>query len=169
MSARPEPNVALAVRPPQPIEPWRGIEWQRLWLSLQARPWTALAVVPASPGAPPEFTLKIGVTLARTGMIHLATPIHVADATDLPLGGVMSFLDEIARCRATGDRILLALAPIAENPLTETLAHYCDCSLLCVLFEDMVAAEAKRTVKKIGKDRFIGTTIFRAEDLAKTK
>jgi len=169
MSGPQQPTTALAARPPERIEPWRGVEWQRLWLSLQSRPWTALAVVPASSGAPREFTLKIAVTLARTGMIHLGSSIHVADATDLSLGSVVSFQEEMNQCRRSGDRILLALAPLGDNPITETLAQSADCSLLCVLFETMAAGEAKRTVKKIGKDHFIGSTIFRAAELANVK
>jgi hypothetical protein len=163
MSVKQEPTTAIARRSDNYIEPWRGIEWQRLWLSLQARPWTAMAVIPASSGAPANFTMTVAVTLARTGMIHLASPIHVADATDLALGSVVAFLDEIGRCKATGERILIALAPMAENPVSETLAQSADCALLCVLFENMASAEAKRTVTKLGKDHFIGSTIFRAD------
>ncbi len=122
-----------------------------------------MAIIPASTGAPPSFTLTIAMTLARTGMIHLALPIHVADGTDLSLGSVVPFLDEIARCKAAGERILVALAPMAENPVSETLAQSADCTLLCVLFDSMASAEAKQTVTRLGKERFIGSTIFRAD------
>jgi hypothetical protein len=137
-------------------------------LSLQARPWTTLALVPASSGAPADFTLKVGVALSRTGMVHLASPIHVADGTDLQLSNVMAFLDEIRACRTNGDRVLIALAPVSENPATESVAQFADCSLLCVLFESMSSADAKRTIGKIGKARFAGSTIFRPGDLHKS-
>jgi hypothetical protein len=161
MNSRDE--TALAVRPSTQVEPWRGTDWQRLWLMLQQRPWTALAVVPASSGAPLDFTLDIALTLARVGMIHLAAPIQIANGTDLGLANVKEFLEEIARCRSAGDKILLALAPIGENPVTETLAQSADCALLCVLFERMDSAGAARTVGKIGRERFVGSTIFRAD------
>jgi hypothetical protein len=163
MSVKQEPTTAIARRSDSYIEPWRGVEWQRLWLSLQTRQWTAMAVIPASSGAPVGFTMTIAMTLARTGMIHLASPIHVADGTDLALGNVVGFLDEIARCKAAGERILIALAPMTENPVSETLAQSADCTLLCVLFENMASSEAKHTVSKLGKDRFIGATICRAD------
>lgn len=166
MKSKQEPTTALARRTSEALEPWRGAEWQRLWLSLQARPWATLAVIPASSGCPQEFSIKVATTLARTGMIHLAAPIHVADGTDLPLGKVVQFVDEVQRCRDAGDRILIALAPISENPVTEALIKSADCVLLCVMFELMAASEAQRTVEKIGKERFIGSTVFRAEDLA---
>ena len=147
------------------IEPWHGPEWQRLWLSVQARPWTALAVVPGSSGAAPDFTVRVALTLARTGLIHLSTPVHVADATDLKLADVAAFTEDIQRCREVGDRIVLALGPLSENPVTESLAQLADYCLLCVLFENMAWGDARRTVAKIGKERFLGTTIFRPEDL----
>jgi hypothetical protein len=122
-----------------------------------------LAIVPASSGAPKNFTTKIGVALAHVGMIHLGGPVHLADGTDLDLPGMRSFLADVAHCRAAGDRILLALAPIGENPITETLVQSADCALLCLLLEEMNSAEASNTVSKVGKERFVGSTIFRAE------
>jgi hypothetical protein len=156
-------QTALARPVPAAIEPWRTGDWQRVWLSLQAKPWTALAIVPASMGAPPEFSMRIGITLARTGMVHLASPIHVADGTDVQLSTVISFQEEIEHCRRAGGRILIALSPISQNPVSETLAQSADFSLLCLLFENMESAEASKTVKRIGRDRFIGSAIFRAD------
>jgi hypothetical protein len=163
MTIRETNTQALVLHAPQPLEPWKTPEWQRLWLSLLRRPWSVLALVPASGGAPADFTTRIGVALARVGTIHLGAPVHLGDATDLDLRNMRPFLEDIAHCRAVGDRILLALAPIRENPVTETLIQSADCALLCLLFEEMASAEASRTVNTIGKERFVGSTIFRAE------
>ena len=78
------PDSALAIRE-APKEPWRDADWQNLWLALQARPWTSLAIVPAAAGGPPDFTLIIAVTFARVGILHLGAQIHVADATNISL------------------------------------------------------------------------------------
>jgi hypothetical protein len=164
MSANQNSN-ALATRRGLALEPWHAVNWQRLWLSLQARPWSALAIVPASSGGPPDLTLKIAVTLARTGMIHLPAPIHVADGTDLNLSGVAEFMEEIRQCQLAGDRIITALAPVTENPISEMVAQHADCSLLCIMFESMSSTDAKRTISKVGKERFIGSAIFRPSDL----
>ncbi len=157
-------STALVTRRGLALEPWHDVNWQRLWLSLQARPWSALAIVPASGGGPPDLTVKIAVTLARTGMIHLPAPIHVADGTDLNLSGVADFLEEVKQCQLAGDRIITALAPVTENPISEVVAQHADCSLLCVMFESMSSTEAKLTIARIGKERFIGSTIFRPAD-----
>ncbi|HMJ12711.1 MAG TPA: hypothetical protein VK524_14920, partial [Polyangiaceae bacterium] len=69
----------LALREPPHIEKrpqiWQDPEWQKLWLSLLKRPWSSLALVPASAGAPHDFTLNVAVTLARIGLLHLGIPI----------------------------------------------------------------------------------------------
>ena len=166
MSAKDQPSTALVVRPPQQVETWRGVDWQRLWLSLQSQPWTALALVPASRGAPADLTLAMAVNLARTGILHLGTPVHVADGTAVELSRVLEFVDEIKHYQAIGDRILIALAPVEDDPIAETLAKSADRLLLCVMFENMNFGEAKRTVKKIGKDRFLGSTIVRRDELS---
>lgn len=166
MTAKEQTALALADPRAGAIEPWRGADWQRLWLTLQSKRWTSLALVPASAGAPADFTLKIGLILARTGQIHVGSSLFLADGTAVQLSNMVTFTDEIADCRQTGSRILLALAPITDNPVTEALVQAADCALLCVMFESMTSAETKRTVSKIGKDRFIGSTVFRPDDLA---
>lgn len=158
-------SAPLVLREPQRYEPWRDSDWQKLWLTLQARSWTSLAICPAGAGVSLDFSLTVAVTLARTGMLHLGAPIQVADGTRVQLSEVMQFAEEVKRCSVGGDRVLLALAPISENPIAVTLAQSADFSLLCALLERMSSADAKDTVKKIGKERFLGTAVFRPEML----
>jgi hypothetical protein len=155
-------DAPLAIRAPQSIELWRDREWQRLWLALEHRPWKSFAVVAAAMGAPPDFPLRIAVTLARTGMMHLGTPIQVADATRIPLTALASFVEEMERCVNSGDRIVLALAPPQENPTTAALARSTDSALLCIMLERMKSAEARKTVDQIGSAKFVGSAIFHA-------
>jgi hypothetical protein len=158
-------SAPLAIREPEQIEPWRDHEWQRLWLSVQARPWTSLAICPAGSGVSADFSLMIAVTLARTGMMHLGAPIQVADGTGVQLSSAAPFAEEVRRYRSAGERILIALAPVSENPVTLSMAQTADACLLCVLLERMATAEAKDTVTKIGKERFLGSAVFHAEML----
>jgi len=169
MSAKQDPITALAHPAPQHVEAWRNADLQRLWLSLQAKPWSVLALIPASRGAPLDFTLRLAVTLARTGNTHLRLPVHVADGTAVELSKVVEFTEEIQHYRVGGDRILIAVAPVEDDPVAETLTQVADKLLLCVLFESMSFGESRRTVNKIGKDRFIGSTIVRSDDLGSNK
>lgn len=163
-----EPKVPmgteLAVRDSR-IEPWHDPEWQRLWLAMQVRPWQSLAVIPASSGAPVDFTLRIAMTLARTGMMHLGRAIQVADGTKVPLAYLTTFMDEVKRCTKDGDLILVALVAPSENPISVSVAQNADCALLCVLLGRMASSQSKRTVAQVGPNRFVGSAIFRTADL----
>jgi len=142
------------------VEPWRNEEWQKLWLAMQSRAWRSLAILPAGPGAPADFTLTVATMLARTGMTHLSTPIHVADATRLPLAHLVAFAEELQRFSKEGDFVLVALAAASDNPITISLAQAADAALLCILMEEMSSADTKKTVDRIGATRFIGSAVF---------
>jgi hypothetical protein len=150
-------------------EPWRDVDWQKLWLTIQGRTWSSLAIVPAGVGGPPNFALTIAVTLARIGIMHLGTPIQVADATAIPLVHLVQFSEELKRLKSDGDLVLVALAPMAENPITVSLAQATDAAVLCVMLEQTGTAEAKRAVDKIGPSRFIGSIVFRPESMQSTR
>jgi hypothetical protein len=165
MKAKPANQAALAVRETGAIETWRDPDWQRLWLAMQVRPWRSLALVPAGKGAPIDFSLRIAVTLARTGMVHLGSPVQVADATRVPLAYLTQFTEEVRRCTRAGDLILVALASIEENPLTTSIAQASDAALLCVLLEHMPSSHAKKTVAQIGAPRFVGSAIFHEDQV----
>jgi hypothetical protein len=147
------------------VEPWRDPEWQRLWLAIQERPWRSLAVIPAGNGGPPDFSVRIAVTLARTGMVHLGSPVQVADATKVPLAYLASFTEEVRRCVKEGDLILVALAPVQGSPVTISIAQSTDAAVLCVLLEHMESAHARRTVAEVGHSRFVGSVILRGDSL----
>lgn len=153
----------------QEQEPWRVAEWQRLWLAIQSRPWSSLALVPASAGAPLHFTVIVAVILSRTGMVHLGSPVQVADATRVPLAQLTPFLEEIQRIALSGERILVALPPATENPVTAAIAKGTDAALLCVLLEKMAWSAAKKTVAEIGNARFVGSAIFHPNEIDRYK
>ncbi len=153
-------NQSLALTSDSAAGTWRDTEWQRLWLAVESRPWRSLALVPAGDGAPPDFTLVIAVTLSRTGMVHLGSPIQVADATQVPLNQLTAFLNEMRRCTNNGDRVLVALPAATASPITSAIAQSVDAAVLCILLERMASAQAKRTVKELGASRFLGSAIF---------
>jgi hypothetical protein len=141
-------------------EPWHDDEWQRLWLSIESRPWRSLALIPAGEGGSLDFSLIIAITLSRTGMVHLGTPIQVADATKVPLNQLTAFTNEIKRCTRDGQRLLVALPTTVNNAVTASIAQSMDAAVLCVLAGRMSSAHAKRTLKLVGASRFLGSAIF---------
>ena len=142
---------------------WREADWQRLWLSIwsKKRQWSSLALIPAGPGTAPEVLVRIAVALARTGTLHVKTPIHVADATRITLAELEPFSEEVAWYTGNKEMTILALPALNENVTALPLAKGADCSLLCVALGDMKVADAKQTVAQIGVSNFIGSAIFR--------
>ncbi len=145
-----------------PKEPWRDADWQNLWLALNARSWTSLAIVPGAVGGPPDLPLTVAVTLARIGLLHLGAQIHVADATRFSLVHLEQFMEEVRRLNQDGELVIIALPTIRENPISVALARSASASVLCVLLGEMSSAETKRTVEQIGQSKFIGSIVLEA-------
>jgi hypothetical protein len=147
----------------QKLEAWRAPDWQRLWLAsnVAPRPWRTLALLPAGPGADPATMVQIAVTLAHTGMTHLGTPIHVADATRISLAQLTQFSEELAQYGREDGIVLVALSALTESVTSLPLAQAADKVLLCVLKGRMAMDEGKKTVERVGKKRFIGSAVFR--------
>jgi hypothetical protein len=163
ISTRPTEHSLATLQPR--IEAWRDPEWQRLWLAVEGKPWRSLALIPAGEGAPIDFSLIVAVTLSRTGTIHLGRPIQVADATQVPLDLLVRFLREVQQCTNDGERLLVALPPTGNSPITASIAKTVDAALLCVMLDCMSSSQAKRTVKLVGQSRFIGSAIFHPHEI----
>ena len=141
-------------------EPWQEAEWQRLWLAIEGKRWKTLALIPAGKGASLRFTPLVAMILSRTGMVHLGSPVQVADATSVPLNQLTAFFGEVERSTQNGERLLIALPPADDHAVTVSIAQGADAALLCILNERMSSSAAKRTVKLIGPSRFLGSAIF---------
>jgi hypothetical protein len=140
-------------------EPWQQQSWQRMWLAVTGRSWRSLALVPAGRGAPDEFTLDVAASLARTGMMHLGTQIHVADATRLTMERAAEFTQQLRETIQHGP-VILALSPVASSSVTVRFAQSADFAVLCVMLKHMRISDAKKTLDDIGRDHFIGAVTF---------
>jgi len=169
LAKNPQPGPQVSLARAADVEPWQDAEWQRLWLALESKPWRSLALIPAGEGTTLDFSLVVALTLSRTGMVHLGSPIQVADATQVPLNQLTAFSNEVRRCTSDGQRLLVALPPAGASAITASIAQSCDSALLCVCPEKMTSAQAKRTVKLIGTSRFVGSAIFHPHQIARAK
>ncbi len=146
-------------------EPWQDSEWQRLWLAVERQPWRSLALIPAGDGASLDFTLIIALTLSRTGMVHVGSPLQVADATSVSLSQLTAFSNEVKRCTSSGQRLIVALPPVGSSAVPSSIAQIVDAAVLCVLADKMTSAQSKETIKLVGRTRFIGSAIFHPRHL----
>lgn len=153
-------SVALATQ----VGAWRDPEWQRLWLSSRrGQTWRSLALVPASAGTPPETLREIAVAMARTGIVHMGAPVHVADASSLVLAQLEAFTEVLENHTKAGDLVLVALGSLQESVTALPLALKCDAALLCVVAGQMRSKEARATVAQVGAGRFVGSAMFRPQ------
>jgi hypothetical protein len=131
-----------------------------MWLATQEKAWSTLAVIPAGVSHDPDFSVTVAMSLARTGMVHLGSQVHVADATRLSLRNSAQFLAQLKETMQSGP-VIIALSPVSESSVTVPLARGANAALLCVQLGVMRLSDAKSTVKEIGRQHFLGAVTFR--------
>ena len=133
-------------------------ELQNLWFALAARPWSALAVVPAlgANGAP-----KVATALVEIGRRTTADrSVALLDATAAPVEQVPALVDELASRIAQGQRVVLAVDPLEENPASLALASRCDAAVVCVTLGESDVKSARETIERCGRTRFVGSVVL---------
>jgi hypothetical protein len=135
-----------------------AIEWQKLWLATQRRPWRSLAVVPVGGGIP---TARVVRALAEVGSGHLGPGLMVTDATNVTLEWLRASMESWTKRRGRIDRVLIALGPVLERPGSLALAQAADAAILCLVLNESSIAEAARTIEEVGRERFLGSVILR--------
>lgn len=88
--------------------------------------------------------------------------MSIADLRRVPLGHVDSVTAEIRSHVDRGERVLIALGSIIDNPSAVLLAQIADCALLCVGLGATAIADAEQTVMEIGRDHFLGSILLRS-------
>jgi hypothetical protein len=97
-------------------------------------------------------------------MVHLGSPIHVADATRITLAQLADFTAELGHYAQQNAMILIALPALTENVTSFSLAQSADVAVLLVLLQRMAIVEAKKTVERVGAQRFIGSVVLRLDE-----
>ena len=135
-----------------------ALDWQRLWLATQRRPWASLAVIPAGRGgaSPP-----LARALVSVGSCHLGSRIRLLDATTIRLSDLGACLRGLADPRPRPARVILALGSVLENPPGLAVAQAADAAILCIALGESTLSEAERTIEEVGRARFVGSLILR--------
>jgi hypothetical protein len=149
----------LARRDPRHLrEAWNNPSWQRIWLAIQAKEWRSLAIVPGSRGV---STLELAQVLVDVGWQHRGLPIGLADLRNITLPYIDSVIEEVQKHVYNGERVLIALRSVFENPASVPIAQWADGALLCVSLGNTRIRGAEQTLEQVGKDRFLGSVIVR--------
>ena len=149
----------LARRDPRHLrEAWNDPSWQQIWLAIQSKEWRSLAIVPGSRGI---STLELAQILVDVGWQHRGLPIGLADLRNITLPYIDSVIDEVRAHVDNGERVLIALRSVFENPATVPIAQWADGALLCVSLGNTKMTGAEQTLEQVGKARFLGSVILR--------
>jgi hypothetical protein len=127
---------------------------QGLWRSIQGRPWSSLAILPASPSVD---ALEIAELLAKLVGWYEGQPSCVLDLRDLSQRLLEYHLHEVRAQVDSGSRVFIALRPTAENPTTVPMARAADATVLCVELGKSSRQAAKATLEAVGRERFLGS------------
>jgi hypothetical protein len=133
-------------------------ELQNLWFTLAARPWSALAVVPSAgaTGAP-----RVADALVQIGRrTTVDRSVALLDATHASVDQVPALADELASRVAQGQRVVLAIDPLEENPASLALASRCDAAVVCVTLGESDVKSARETIERCGRTRFLGSVVL---------
>jgi hypothetical protein len=134
-----------------------SIDWQKLWLATQRRPWRSLAVVPVGEGV---SAVRVARALAHAGACHLGHTVEVIDASSITLEQLRASTEAWIERRGA-ERVFLALGPVLTSPASLALAQSADAAIVCLMLGESSIVEAQRTVEEVGKPRFLGSVCLR--------
>jgi hypothetical protein len=156
------PSTAMALHRPAPTELRleQASSWQKIWLALQQRAWTSVALVPTGSEIS-EATVDIAQALCAVGLDHLRQPMSVLDVREVSLGLAETRIAELRSRVAGGERVLLVVGPVDDNPAGVPLAAAADGTILCFKLGESLVSAAKKTVDALGRPRFLGAVALR--------
>lgn len=159
-------STALAPRPTGAPAQWDDVKLQKLWLATQKREWRSLAIVA---GSKDVSTLEVADMLAKIAWWYRGQPTCVVDLRDLSMRLVEHQLQEIASQTTHGERVIIALRSVSENPTVIAVAGLADAVVLCVELGKTSMKQASQTIDEIGKARFLGTIVIDPKEQARNK
>jgi hypothetical protein len=149
-------RTTALVRVARPATP-EDSAWQKIWLAAQRTNWRSLAIVSGGDG---RSTVGVAQMLVHVGWQHRGLPMGLADLRNVPLSHIEAAISQVNAHVENGDRVIIALGSIFENPTTAALAQAADRALLCITLGVTSIASAEQTIAEIGRDRFLGTVIL---------
>jgi hypothetical protein len=136
-------------------------ELLHLWMRLtQREKWSSLVVVPAQPGT---SSLDAGRALVSVGSQYLEKPVRLIDAEDLSLGAASRLVCDLRSHMEQGGKIVICIDSVITHPVGLEVALAAERALLCVALGSTQFSTAQRTLKLIGKERFLGSVTLQPQ------
>jgi hypothetical protein len=140
-------------------------DWQRIWLAAGEKQWGSLVLIPNDASVD---VVRCAEALAATGQVHAERPVKVVNATGIQLGSVQETVDNIVEMTRRGERVIVAVDPLADNPAVIAIVRGSPAALLIVRLEESLMASARSTVDMVGRDRLIGSIVLQPDALAQS-
>ncbi len=128
-------------------------EWQRLWFTLQGRPWTALAVVDMTGGSDAETVAR---ALAEVGNRDGQVPVECVFARAATFKDVPQLLTRLSQAAPDALR-LLACDSLGDNPAMIPLLQAADGAVVVVRLGQATGAAVDKTVEVIGRHKVLAS------------
>jgi hypothetical protein len=146
-----------SARPPRPAAPlgWIASQTVDLWFALRKREWSTLAVIPAHRGG---SGLEIARALAEAGGSILGRPVELLSAEGEDLVPLTDWI--FPREGSDPFRRVVALDPVAVNPMVIPVAQAADAVLIVVERGARLLDETRRTAEAIGKKHITGCVLI---------
>jgi hypothetical protein len=137
-------------------------DWQRIWLSASEKDWSSLVLIPNDTNVD---VLKCAEMLAQTARVHGERPVEVVNAIGVQLGNAQETVDSIVEITRRGDRVIVAVDPLADNPASIAIVRASPAALLLVRLEESLVSSARTTINAVGRDRLIGSIVLKPRDV----
>jgi hypothetical protein len=131
-------------------------DWQRIWFSARHRDWSSLALVPSDGSV--DVT-RMADMLATTGRLHGERPVSVVSATGVQLEAVQTIVDSIAKIISHGERVIVPVDPVADNPAAIAILRACSAAILAVRLGQSLVATAETTIEIVDREKFLGGVV----------
>jgi hypothetical protein len=132
-------------------------DWQRIWFSARHRDWSSLALVPSDGTVDVN---RMADMLATTGRLHAERPVSVVAATGVQLEAVQQIVDSIAKITNHGERVIVPVDPVADNPAAIHVLRACSAAVLVVRLGESLLAAAETTIEIVDREKFIGGVVL---------
>jgi len=133
-------------------------DWQRIWLSAREKDWSSLVLVPNDASVD---IVPLAEALARTGRVHAEVPVKVINGTGVQLADVQQFIESISATTARGERVIVPVDPVSDNPSAIAILRAASAALLVMTLGESLMAAAQTTIEAIGRDRIIGSVVVK--------
>jgi hypothetical protein len=138
----------------------RGLEadLQRLWFSTCEHHWNSLAIIPSDGGIDVRGFAE---SLVETGRACDERPVNLVSGVGIQVAGVHQVVDSIDFMTGRGDRVIVTVDPIADNPGALPIVRAVSAALLVVRLGESLLGSAHATIEAVGRQRFLGSVVLR--------